>query len=171
MKNKSVSIIAEPDTNVSTTHSSPELKSDSPTLIPTVKSTQTKFKLKKKGKLKHKNVKAKMLPEALARTASAKPLLEMDPSPTTRGFEMMQQELRIIKYFETKAKFIECVVNYDITNKIDAEALSDVVAHILHGNAMNSDIISSIKLASPIASIIQAMSNINYRKLSNANDQ
>ena len=80
-------------------------------------------------------------------------MLEIDPSLTTRCFEMMQQEPRVITDVQTKAQFVERVTNHVVTDKIHDELLSCVIAHVLQGNATSSDIIIGSKLVSSIKSM------------------
>ena len=93
----------------------------------------------------------------------------MNPSPTTKYFESIQQQPRTITDIQTKAQFIEWAINRMITDKIDDETLSDIVTHVLHGYAMGYDIITGNKLISSTESMLDEY-EIKYRKILNPNN-
>ena len=160
----------EPDSDVFATTKpepelEPELKCDSPTPIPTIESP-----VKSNFKSKNMKVNSKLILKAMARTPSPTPTSKADPSPTTRYFEATQQQPHIITDIEAKAQFINWAINYIITDKIENEILSDIVAHVLYGYAIGSDIVTGNKLVSSIESVLCSMYDIKYRKILNSNN-
>ena len=70
---------------------------------------------------------------------------------------MIQQEPHIIRDTQTKAQFMECVINHMVTDKIDDETISDTFTQTLHGYATGCSVITSNKLTSSNETMLNEM--------------